>query len=180
MKELLLAKIYAQALYDLAKAQHLDIEKEFTSFQEAISSSNDLENVLFLDVFSLEEKKMVLSDLFSHLKSPSLLVNFISFLLGEDRLKISLLIYKEMMVLDDNEKGLLRGTIWGAENKAPPAIVERYTKFLDKKLNSTVHLDYQSDSRILGGHRVLVDDLLLDATVNSQIEELKQYILGEE
>ena len=56
MKDKIIAKVYAKTFTELAKDNNVDIAKELTSLQEVINASNDLENVLFLEVFTEEEK----------------------------------------------------------------------------------------------------------------------------
>ena len=51
MKEQNTARIYAKSFLELGKDNNINIAEELTKFNEVINSSNDLENVLFLDVF---------------------------------------------------------------------------------------------------------------------------------
>ena len=51
MKESNIAKVYASTFIELGKENNVDVAKELTTLTEVINLSNDLENVLFLDVF---------------------------------------------------------------------------------------------------------------------------------
>ncbi|MBT7765595.1 MAG: hypothetical protein HN730_00480, partial [Bdellovibrionales bacterium] len=61
------SKIYAQALLALAKDQKIDLATELTKVQELINSNNHLEQLLFLDTFTVEEKGVVLMELLQKL-----------------------------------------------------------------------------------------------------------------
>ena len=60
MKEQIIAKAYAQSLVELSEELKLDLAAELTTLNVAINKSNDLETLLFLDVFTAEEKLSVL------------------------------------------------------------------------------------------------------------------------
>ena len=47
-----ISKSYASAITQIAEEQKIDLAKEITKFSEVVSSSNDLENLLYLDVFT--------------------------------------------------------------------------------------------------------------------------------
>jgi F-type H+-transporting ATPase subunit delta len=57
MKELTVAKVYAKSLLEIGDEHKVNIADELTLFTETINKSNDLENILFLDVFTTDEKR---------------------------------------------------------------------------------------------------------------------------
>ena len=74
-------RAYAKSIYDLGKEKGTDIASELTTIQEAINSSNDLETVLFMDVFTVEEKQSVLNEVMAKLNTSGLTKNVMNFLL---------------------------------------------------------------------------------------------------
>ena len=56
MKPQTIAKVYAKSIIDLGDGSSVDVAKELTDLNLVIKSSNDLENVLFSEVFTEEEK----------------------------------------------------------------------------------------------------------------------------
>lgn len=178
MKEAIIAKAYAKSIYELGQKSNIDITKELTLFTEVINESNDLETLLFLDVFTIEEKEAVLKEIFHRLETSNLARNTISFLLEEKRIALFPLLFKELVVIDDHEKGFLRGRIEGAADEAPKEIVEELTAYLAKKLNSRPVLTYKKNKELTAGYRVTVEDLQLDATLDNQLDKLKSEILN--
>ncbi len=63
MKQQTVSKIYAQALLQLGEEKKVKVVDELIALTEMINKTNSLENVLFLDVFTQEEKKSVFADL---------------------------------------------------------------------------------------------------------------------
>lgn len=178
MKEESVAKAYASAMYDLAKDKNMDIASEMIKLNELINKNNNLENVLFLEVFTPEEKTAVMADISAKLGLSGLLNNFINFVISEKRLSLFPLIFKEIVVMDDHEKGFLRGTIEGAEDDVDAAFREKITNYLKGKVNKDCKLDYVKNGNITAGYRVTVEDLQLDASLDNQLNKFKETVLN--
>ncbi|WP_127715497.1 FoF1 ATP synthase subunit delta [Halobacteriovorax sp. HLS] len=179
MKEQIVAKAYAQSLIELAEEAKVDAAKELTDLTALINKSNDLENVLFLDVFTVEEKETVLKEVLSKLGISSIVKNFISFLVNEKRIGILPLIFKEVIVIDDHNKGFLRGTIEGSDSELSAEFKAKMTNYLKDKLGLTTELTYVKNNDITAGYRVTVEDLQLDASLDNQLAKFKDSVLSE-
>lgn len=178
MKEQNVAKAYAKALIELADKEGLDICKQITDFNVVINENNNLENLLFLDVFTPEEKQAVVGDVLSKLGTSPLLKNFLFYMIEEKRINLFPLVSKEAIVIDDHRKGFLRGTIEGSDASLPDVVFEKLKSFVAGKVGSEPNLEYKQNDKITAGYKVTVEDLQLDATVDSQLNELKNSILN--
>ena len=178
MKEALVARAYAQSIYQLGEEQNIAVTDEMTKLTEVINENNNLETVMFLDVFTIEEKQAVMNDVLAKLGLSSLVKNVINFLMEEKRIGILPLIFKEMVVLDDHKKGFMRGVIEGREDKVDEAFEKKIHSFLKDKLKSEPILTYKKSDRVTAGYRVTVEDLQLDATLDNQLDKLKSEILN--
>ncbi len=179
MKELVVAKIYAKSILALADEKKVDLPQELTKLTEVINASNDLENVLFMDVFTTDEKKDLLNTISDRLKLSDLTKLSMQFLVEEKRINLLPLLVKEVIVLDDDRKGFLRGTIEGSEEKINPESQEKIEKYIKTKISQSVTLSYKQNKMISAGYKVTVDDLQLDASLDHQLEKFKQSILTE-
>ena len=108
MKEQAAAKAYAKAIYELSDEANINVAEQLVALNETINKCNDLENVLFLEVFTLEEKTNVMKEVMSGLKTSALLSNFIFFLITEKRMGLFPMIFKNIIVMDDHARGVLR------------------------------------------------------------------------
>ncbi len=178
MKEAIVARAYAQSIYQLGEEQNIAITDELTKLTEVINENNDLETVLFLDVFNIEEKQAVMKDILEKMNLSGLLKNVISFLMEEKRIGILPLIFKEMVVLDDHKKGFMRGIIEGREDQVDPNFEKKIHSFLKEKLGKEPVLKYSKNENVTAGFRVTVEDLQLDATLDNQLNKLKSEILN--
>ncbi len=178
MKDANVIKAYAHALTDLSVEAKVDIAFEITTFSELINNANDLENLLFLDVFTIEEKKLVLDEIFSKSDFSSIFSNFVNFLLAEKRLNFFPMIFKEIIVIDDHKKGFLRGTIEGSSNDISEEFKKKIAEFLKEKLSIEPQLTYNQTDKISAGYKITVEDYQVDASLENQLNKLKETILN--
>lgn len=174
------AKAYARASMELGKKADIDVASELTNFQKIVNSSNELENVLFLDIFTFEERKAILGDIFEKSTFSELIKNFIYFVLEAKRIHLLPVIYKEVMVIDDLNKGFLGAVIEGKEEAISSDLVNRLTKYVEKKIGVTPKFTYKQNKSLSAGNKVTAGDLQLDTTIDHQLDLLKDSILGEE
>jgi F-type H+-transporting ATPase subunit delta len=178
MKDRLTAKIYAQSLFQLGKEKNVDFAKELTTLTETINSSNDLENVLFLDVFTVEEKADVFKKIADKLSLNSLVINTVLYLIEQKRISLLPLIITEIIVADDHKKGFIRGTIEGSEASCDQEFVTKVKAYLQERLGKEPILDYKENDQISAGYKVTVEDIQFDASIDNQLQKFKQSILG--
>lgn len=178
MKEQIIAKAYAQSIVELGEELKQDLVGELTKLTEVINKSNDLEIVLFLDVFTPEEKWSVLSQVISKMGLSQVTGNFMNFLIQEKRIGLMPMIFKNIIVIDDHKKGFLRGTIEGSEDSISPDVKEKLKSYLQKKLGREAILEYKKSGGVSAGYRVTVEDLQLDASLENQLEKFKESVLN--
>lgn len=178
MKEQIIAKAYAQSVVELATELKQDLVGELTKLTEVINKSNDLETLLFLDVFTAEEKLSVLNDVMKKLNLSQTTQNFMHFLVDQKRIGLMPMIFKNVIVIDDHNKGFLRGTIEGSEETIPADVKEKLKAYLQQKLGKEAVLDYKKSETVTAGYRVKVEDLMLDASLENQLDQFKAEILN--
>jgi len=179
MKNYNTAKVYAASFLEITNEKNIDLAKELTSFNDVINTSNDLENLFFLDVFTIEEKMSVFNAISTKINLSQVTNNCIKYLIQEKRLSLLPLIYKEVIVIDDDKKGFLRGVIEGAGESINETQKNKLIKMLKSKINKEPKLEYKQNSKISAGFKITVDDMQLDASVDNQLKQFKQSILGE-
>jgi F-type H+-transporting ATPase subunit delta len=178
MKEQIIAKAYAQSIVELSEELKLDLAKELTMLSEVINASNDLETLLFLDVFTVEEKLSVLNTVMDKLNLSQITKNFLHFLIQEKRIGLMPMIFKNVIVIDDHKKGFLRGTIEGSEDSIPADVKEKLKSYLQQKLGKETILEYIKNENVSAGYKVTVEDLQLDASLENQLEKFKESVLN--
>lgn len=178
MKEKIVAKAYAKAIFELGESANVDVAGELTKITEVINSSNNLENVLFLELFTIEEKNSVLNAVISKMNISKIVTSFLGYLMGEKRISILPLIFKEIIVLDDHKRGFMRGTIEGSEDSIDDATITKVKAHLKSELGLNPELTYVKNSAITAGIRVTVEDYQLDASLDKQLKDFKESIIN--
>ena len=178
MKEQIISKAYAQSLVELSEELKLDLAKELTTLTESINSNNNFETLLFLDVFTNEEKWSVLEIVTSKLGLSGVMKNFLHFLIQEKRIGLLPMIFKDVIVIDDHKKGFLRGVIEGREEQLSDEVKNKLKAYLQNKLGKEAVLTYQQTDSVSAGYRVTVEDLQLDASLDHQLENFKDSVLN--
>lgn len=179
MKQQAIAKVYAKSILELGDEKKIKIADEMIKLTELINKSNDLENVMFLEVFTQEEKKTIFSDVAKKLELSALSTEAIKYLIDEKRIGLLPLIIKEIVVIDDERRGFMRGTIEGNDAVIDENFKKKIETFLKNKLGREPHLEYVQNNNITAGYKVTVEDLQLDASIDNQLEQFKQSILSE-
>ena len=178
MKEQIIAKAHAQSLVELSDELKLDLASEVTKLNDTINKSNELETLLFLEAFTIEEKLSVLDVVMDKLALSQITKNFLHFLIQEKRIGLMPMIFKNVIVIDDHRKGFLRGTIEGSEESIPADVKEKLKKYLQQKLGKETVLEYKKNENVSAGYKVTVEDLQLDASLENQLEKFKESVLN--
>lgn len=173
MKNSIVAKTYAQAVVQIAKEQNCPIFDEVAGFIGLLNRSSDLESILFLNVFTHEEKKQILDDVFAKLELNNITKNFLTFLLAEKRLPLLPQIYKELIVIEDASKGFMKVTVEGSQEELDSQAKNAIEKYLQVKLNLKSDISYKKNDQISAGYKVVAGDNLLDATLKTQLNNFK-------
>ncbi len=170
---------YAKAITQLADEKKVDIAKELTEFSKLINQNNDLETLLFLDVFTVEERKDVIKEIAKKFNLSPMVTDLLFYLLQEKRMGLFPSIFKNVVVLDDDKKGFLRGIIEGPGTEIDEASKKKITSYLKGRLNKEVDLEFVPSTKITAGYRITVEDLQLDASLENQLDKFKESFLTE-
>lgn len=177
MRDKIISQAYAKSMIELADDTGVDIADELTRLNIIINENNNLETLLFLDVFTANEKQEVLNLIVEKMGLSSILKYFFDFLLQEKRMGLFPMIYKEIIVIDDDKRGFIRGVIEGAHETISSEFSEKITEYLQSKIKKRTELKYKRNEKITAGYKVTVGDLQLDATLDNQLKILKEKIL---
>ncbi len=170
MKEKQVAKIYAHAIKELKQG----ITSEFASFMELLNSSSDFENVMFLQNFQRQEKQKVLEDVMEKANFYKELKGVLNFLLAENRFSIAHMIYAELVMLEDLEKGFVKGLAEGPDAQPNAELVEKAKAIIGEKIGKKIEIQYKQNKDLTAGLKMTVGDYQLDGTLDHQLEQFEK------
>jgi F-type H+-transporting ATPase subunit delta len=175
----IVARRYAKALFALGQKQG---EKELKAYGadlakivSVLEGAPELVRVFKNPIFNVEEKKKILTQLFTKVKPGQVVSNFCFLLAEKSRLDCLSEIQAYYSKLLDEFEGIVRGEIVTAI-KLADNIKQDIAGKLEKQSGLKVVLDYNVDEDILGGLMLKVGDKVLDASIRAQLQILKENI----
>ncbi|MBF0363598.1 MAG: ATP synthase F1 subunit delta [Oligoflexia bacterium] len=178
----LITNVYVRTLFEFCneKLTNIDeIQQNLKFLVNYIEKNADFKKLLSLDVFSINEKKIVVNEVLEKLPLPKLFKNFILYLVEENRIKLLPEIYKSFVAKEELNEGKIEGTVEGNLQDIPKEDMDGIKKYVKEKINLNPILTYKMNKELTGGYRVIVGDFLLDATLDFQLKRLKESILND-
>jgi ATP synthase F1 delta subunit len=170
-----IAEVYARALFEAAKEDAvLDrVHDELGQFADALEADRNLQVFLFSPYFSSDEKKQGVRRIVTD--ADERVVNFLELLAERHRMPA---LFRIRRLIDD---------LWAQENKLLPvtvtsateldqALVDDIGKRIEEQTGRRVELSSSVDPDVLGGLRVRVGNMVLDATVRNRLEQLRKQV----
>ncbi len=170
-----IAKVYSEALFDVAKQKReLDeIQTQLGQFADAVERDHDLQVFFFSPYFSSAEKREGIAKAVSG-ANPEL-VNFLELLAEKHRMPALFRIRARFDELWDRENERLEVTVTSAI-ALEPAVVESIGAEIERKTQKTIELRSEVDESIIGGLVLRVGNRVLDASVRSRLEKLRREV----
>jgi len=173
------ARRYALALADVvAKAGETDsVKTELKSWEQLINANSDLQTALGSPAISKTDKEKVLEGLIAKTQPTKTTANFLRVLLRNSRLtEIGEINEKFSSVLEERS-GVVSAQITSARPLPENVQAEMKTN-LEKMTGKTVNLNFQTDETLIGGVVTRLGSTVYDGSVKTQLEELKQQMIG--
>ncbi len=181
MKQTILARRYTKALFSLGKEQgkaeeYAEKLSEIAAlFEEAEGVADALTNPLY----PLEARQKVMAKIAESAGADAILTRFLDLLVEKKRAGILPDIALEMKAMVDREQGISHGSLISAI-ELDASLLEKIQATLEKITGTKVILETQVDPSIIGGIIAKVGDLVLDGSIKTQLNGLKESIKGRE
>jgi F-type H+-transporting ATPase subunit delta len=171
-----LALRYARAIYKIS--QLLEVTKkvrdDLQEISECIDSSADLKRVLYHPGITPDEKKQVLSELFSK-KCEGVTLRFIGFLIDKKRIFYCSVItqcYSALLDIDENRTMVTVESMRLLSGETLKKIKESLVKGLGKDVVITSIVN----PSLMGGLRLILGDRVIDGSIAYQLKRLSETI----
>jgi len=170
-----IAEVYARALFEAATDDGvLDrVHDELGQFADALDEDRNLQLFLFSPYFSSEEKKNGVRRIVSD--ADERFLNFLELLAERHRMPVLFRIRRVFDGLWAEENKLLAVTVTSA-TELDEGLVDEIGKRIEEQTGRRVELSSNVDPDVLGGLRVRVGNMVLDATVRNRLEQLRKQV----
>ncbi|MEW5914694.1 MAG: ATP synthase F1 subunit delta [Thermodesulfobacteriota bacterium] len=174
MTSLIVAKRYARALLEIGKQDgKLDqYGQELAALAGLLAASPELEQVLANPAIEFGERSKLLGVFLDKLGLSPMVVNFFRLLMDRGRIAAAKDISAVYGRLLDQEKGITRAEVVSAAPLSDQEVA-RIKDVLAKMAGSEVVVELKEDASLIGGVRARIGDLVLDGSLRSQLEALK-------
>jgi ATP synthase F1 delta subunit len=170
-----IAEVYARALFEAATEDGvLDrVHDELGQFADALDEDRNLQLFLFSPYFSSEEKKSGVRRIVSD--ADERVLNFLELLAERHRMPVLFRIRRVFDGLWAEENKLLPVTVTSA-TELDEGLVDDIGRRIEEQTGRRVELSANVDPDVLGGLRVRVGNMVLDATVRNRLEQLRKQV----
>lgn len=179
MNSIAISLRYAKAVFLLAKEKNIldAVYKDFIFIHEVIKPVKEYNDMISNPTIKIEQKKNLLEKVFkNHINSLSL--DFLCFIVDKNReIYIFDIIrnFKKLYREDANIKEVVVTTPFPINSNAE----EKISGIVNSRFNATAEIKNNIDNSMLGGIKVKIDNLLLDMSVRSQLEEIRKALKSE-
>lgn len=169
---------YAQSLLDLSKEQNKldEIKKDMEQLADVCKNSKDFQNLLNSPIIDPNKKTAIFKALFES-KMDQASLGFMNLIVKNSREALLPEIANGFIKLYKKDKNIFEVTVISA-SKLDTATKEIIVNKIKSKFDGTVEIDEQIDASLIGGFIVRMDDQQIDASISSQLADLKNVLLN--
>lgn len=171
---------YALALYEIAEKNN-KVDEYLRDLKEICSifdENKDFYEIIRHPKVNTEKKKQIFNDLFKG-KVDEDLLSFMFVLIEKGRILQLKDKLNQMENIDLERRNMVRGVVKTAVPILPEELKQLKVIF-EKKYDKTILFDTEVDRNLLGGVYVKVGNDIIDGTVKSKIDEMKELMLKKE
>ena len=182
MKHTILARRYAKALFSLGK--ETGKTEEYNEMLGGIAGLYDdsaagVGDAVMNPLYPLDVRQKVMAKIAESVQADAIMTSFLNLLIEKKRADILPDIAYEMQLMVDKDQNISHGSIISAV-VLEGALLKNIQATLEKLTGNRVILETQVDPSIIGGIIAKVGDLVLDGSIKTQLNGLKESIKGRE
>jgi len=170
-----ISRVYSEALFEaaLAKGNLDEVHDQLGEVTDAVASDRDLQVFFFSPYFSSSEKRDGIARAITGAEPE--LANFLELLAEKHRMPALFRIRKRFDELWAKENKRLEVTVTSAV-ELDGSVVERIGSEIEKQTGQTIELKSEVDPAIVGGLKLQVGNMVLDASIHNRLEKLRREV----
>ena len=168
---------YVLALLDIAAQQKKteEIEGQLQYVDRLLKSNVEFMHILLHPKISRLRKKKLLDDLFGTRLSATV-TRFLHLLVEKKREAVIAVLYEAFKHDADRMRGIVKARVNAAIDLSPEQ-QNTCKAALEKRLKSTVEVQFAVDAAILGGLQIFIGNDVLDGSIRGRLDKLQKHIL---
>lgn len=178
MIDLTVARRYAKALLTLGQedGKYKEYGEGISGFAHLLQREPELRDALLNPVFSREDRRKLLLRMIELLQMPPLVANLLQLMFDKLRLNALDGVAQSYQQLVDGAENVSRAKVKAAI-PLEDATRKRLQQTMEKLTGTTVVMEVEEDPSIIGGIVARVGDLVLDGSVRTQLNSLRESLI---
>ncbi len=178
MIDLTVARRYAKALLTLGKedGKYKEYGEGISGFAALLQREPELQDALLNPVHSREDRHQLLLRMIDLLQLPPMVANLLQLMFDRNRLNALDGVAQAYQQFVDEVENVSRAKVKTAIY-LDEATQDRLRQTMEKLTGSTIVMEVEEDPSILGGIVARVGDLVLDGSVRTQINSLRESLI---
>ena len=178
MSESKVARRYARALAELCEASndHAKVAEGLDGFAAIYEGSDELRDVLRNPTLDNEQKGKIVSAVLDKMSLDTKTRNFLLVLLDRGRIESVTDVAKAFQEIVDVASKRIRATVTSSVPMSA-ADLDRVQTALGRLTGHTVNLESHVDAELIGGARVQIGNLVLDSSIRSHLDKLRDQLV---
>jgi len=170
-----IARRYAKALLAIGRedGQAENYKEELEGVAKVFEEQKELADAISNPLYAAEGRKKVLNVVVEKLDLSKVMGSFVLLLFDKGRIQYLKDIYAFYEKLTDELANIVRADVVSA-SELPEEAVEKIRAALSEKTGKDVRMDVGVDPALIGGVVTKIGDLVLDGSVRTQLESLKE------
>ena len=181
MKQTILAKRYAKAIFSIGREQ--DTFEEYNNvlqgLAELYTTTPEIVDALTNPLYPIDVKEKVMAGIVGSMEVDTVMGNFLNLLVQKQRAGILPEIAESYKTMVDEANNISHGNVISAIELSDE-LKSNVQTVLEKLTGKQVELTTSVDPSIIGGIIAKVGDLVLDGSIKTQLAGLKDSIKGRE
>ena len=174
------ARRYATALADVVvvRGEAHQVKQELVEWQAMINDSTQLQEIFHNPTLPYEQKRNVLDALIAHTRVRPTTANFLQVLLQNHRL-IELQEINERFRQELDKRSGMTSAFVTTAHPVQESVRQVLRKRLEELTGSQVQIEFSVDEELIGGVVTRIGSTIYDGSVRTQLEEIKNRLIGE-
>ena len=172
----IVSRKYSEALFLVGeeKSSIDKFEKEVTELSDVFKMNKDIMTSLCHPQLPLQSKVAIVKDLFSNKLSKEVVALMIV-VLRKSRQEFLPEIFEAFLEKCKEDKNVATAVIISAE-KLGEKYINEIKKDLEKKTTKKIEIEERIDDRLIGGVKIMVDNVLFDGSIDGKIKNIYKAI----
>ena len=176
MSQGVIARRYAKALINLAEKDLENTGKSLTALADVYSNSTELSEVLSDTKVSSQIKQNILKSILKKIKVSKLVDTFIRYLLAKRRIVLLPNIEQAFNLLLQEKVGRIEAGITVAQ-EIPEVTINKLEKAISRYSGKEVTVNITIDPAIIGGIVTRIGSVVIDGSIHTQLNQIRQSII---